>query len=85
MPAPPFVQPHSQKFLLGMFLYKDMYYVLLMYYRIHIHTTYTLVGDVSEEFGSYLFGKDHTNKLTVEKFQTFHEELTLAVLKLEVQ
>ena len=44
----------------------------------------TLVGDVSEGFGTYLFGKDHTNKLTVEKFQTFHDELTLAVLKLEV-
>lgn len=42
------------------------------------------VGDVSEEFGTYLFGKDRTNKLTVEKFRTFHEELTLAVLKLEV-
>ena len=42
------------------------------------------IGDVSEEFGTYLFGKDHTEKLTVEKFQTFHEELTLAVLKLEV-
>ena len=45
---------------------------------------YCTTGDVSEEFGTYLFGKDHTNKLTVEKFQTFHDELTVAVLKLEV-
>lgn len=46
-------------------------------------TTGNVLGDVSEGFGTYLFGKDHTNKLTVEKFQTFHDELTLAVLKLE--
>lgn len=46
-------------------------------------TTGNVLGDVSEEFGTYLFGKDHTNKLTVEKFQTFHDELTVAVLKLE--
>jgi len=46
-------------------------------------TTGNVLGDVSEEFGTYLFGKDRTNKLTVEQFQMFHDELTLAVLKEE--
>jgi len=46
-------------------------------------TTGNVLGDVSEEFGTYLFGKDRANKLTVEQFQIFHDELTLSVLKEE--
>ena len=46
-------------------------------------TTGNVLGEVSEEFGTYLFGKDRSKKLTVEQFQMFHDELTLAVLKEE--
>ena len=51
-------------------------------HRNHANTG-NVLGDVSEEFGTYLFGKDRTNKLTVEQFQIFHDELTVAVLKEE--
>ena len=72
------------KLLLELQVCRDTVIIFNSFMMVHAIAFTYLVGDVSEEFGTYLFGKDRTNKLTVEKFQTFHDELTLAVLKLEV-
>ena len=48
-------------------------------------TTGNVAGSVGDALVDYFFGPKRDGRLTIEKFQEFHEQLLLEILKLEVQ